>query len=931
MENKTGTEVIYDGNGVYSQNSELYQNFLREYPAFNNDNFNVKVTYNYDNGRYELSVHGYRVGDTYIDLENITVSLPENNDFEKINVKFTGASGVSKDDRALLDATRGTECDSNQAFILGSMSSKASDNARIIEEAIKMTTNDNSTGFIDAGNNSGFIERTNVSTDVGCFSGGLVNATNYFIDTVIEKPNEKHTLFLVDPAKQFGTYGSSNLNEVPYIKENGYSVFTGQDVVAVMHANSFSSSGVYSGNPNEDGGSNWRGRTDFQQIAMNCNDFIVFEAQGNLANKHTEINSDIGSETAKYGFNINENWDFSNYKAYRAKIVADENGNPTCIWEQIEIDDAVKQQFIEVQESNQDNGDEKITVDYNFIIEYMQTISKSIDNCYFRNMENVTNENPSSLTFAAVTNIFNNYKLNSNLFFNNINITCGNILKIADSYKTLDDNLAQAIYGELNAFDLAPFIAEFSKQVDLSEYSLLCKDGDINLSRNELLNALSDQNKIISALSQDIVDSLNTKNSISSFINDSSNVLLGDTWNLIRTEMSEYVFVLDTKIDYANNLILGFKESFNILLEALGDYDELDYSKKGEYEIALSELETLRDNLVTTRDSIPPVEYNYYIDEKGNLSVEVIDNSAIIAEYNALIEECDKVIQEMTNVLEHINNLPIKDSEAANKVDETAEEESIPTEEENDINLVPPTVDPDAIDEANELDNDDNSTSSTVNDGKENTGKSSENKVDSIDDSDTSNDKDSTDETQKEEIPNISTGSNSHTMGLYTKEQIESMTEEQVKSMSSEEFINFIGSAAVQVYNEQGGVLPSVTIAQALLESGYGNNFNGSTYNVYGLKGYPYDVPTVGGLKQFDNFYEATKAHADYFEHFSEDYNFAQKVLELSDSNNPLEATNYLWGYADGSKTYGPEVLSLILENDLTKFDEIAKNMSNNQ
>lgn len=41
--------------------------------------------------------------------------------------------------------------------------------------------------------------------------------------------------------------------------------------------------------------------------------------------------------------------------------------------------------------------------------------------------------------------------------------------------------------------------------------------------------------------------------------------------------------------------------------------------------------------------------------------------------------------------------------------------------------------------------------------------------------------------------------------------------------MSDSEFVEYIGSLAVLVYQEYGGVLPSITIAQACLESGYGN------------------------------------------------------------------------------------------------------------
>ena len=160
----------------------------------------------------------------------------------------------------------------------------------------------------------------------------------------------------------------------------------------------------------------------------------------------------------------------------------------------------------------------------------------------------------------------------------------------------------------------------------------------------------------------------------------------------------------------------------------------------------------------------------------------------------------------------------------------------------------------------------------------------------------------------------------------YTKEQIINMDEATVKSfrdtMSREDFIEFIGAAAVLNYKERGGgVLPSVTIAQACLESGYGHSFEATSHNVYGLIGYPGSKPKVNRLRQFDNFYEATDYHASYFEHYPKYY---ADMLKACDAGDAMTACTYLHAYAGGSQSYGPNCQWIIKNFNLERFDEMV-------
>ena len=154
--------------------------------------------------------------------------------------------------------------------------------------------------------------------------------------------------------------------------------------------------------------------------------------------------------------------------------------------------------------------------------------------------------------------------------------------------------------------------------------------------------------------------------------------------------------------------------------------------------------------------------------------------------------------------------------------------------------------------------------------------------------------------------------------GNYTKSEIMDMSERQVRNMSHDEFIKFVAAAARYIYKEYGGVLPSITIAQACMESGYGDKFVSNTHNIYGLIGYPENKPQINRLRKFDNFYEATYYHQAYFENYSDKYS----ILLNACKNHDLEtATPELRRYAGGLSTYGSSILSIINQYNLTQYD----------
>lgn len=175
---------------------------------------------------------------------------------------------------------------------------------------------------------------------------------------------------------------------------------------------------------------------------------------------------------------------------------------------------------------------------------------------------------------------------------------------------------------------------------------------------------------------------------------------------------------------------------------------------------------------------------------------------------------------------------------------------------------------------------------------------------------------------EREEKLREAQGTGISTTGQYTSVEAMDMDEERVKAMSKQEFIEFIASMARDIYFKNGGVLPSITIAQAILESGYGKHFIPTTHNVYGLRGYPSNKPKVQGsnnyLRGFDNFYEATYYHYSYFQHYSNVYG---NFLVACQNHQPLQAATYLHAYAGGSKSYGSTIQQLINQYNLTQYD----------
>lgn len=150
-------------------------------------------------------------------------------------------------------------------------------------------------------------------------------------------------------------------------------------------------------------------------------------------------------------------------------------------------------------------------------------------------------------------------------------------------------------------------------------------------------------------------------------------------------------------------------------------------------------------------------------------------------------------------------------------------------------------------------------------------------------------------------------------------------------------FINKLSNGAIKCYKEYG-VLPSIVIAQAILESDWGQSELASKYNnFYGIKADPSWKGEVANFTTNENYNDVIKANFRAYNTIEESiYDLGKFLNENSryrengffDSGNYIEQANALEnaGYStvknkNGEPIYADLLIELIRENNLMIFD----------
>lgn len=164
--------------------------------------------------------------------------------------------------------------------------------------------------------------------------------------------------------------------------------------------------------------------------------------------------------------------------------------------------------------------------------------------------------------------------------------------------------------------------------------------------------------------------------------------------------------------------------------------------------------------------------------------------------------------------------------------------------------------------------------------------------------------------------------------------------------MTKEEFIGYIGQIASQDWQARGICLPSVVVAQAILESGWGeselatnanalfgikkNGWTGKTYTKAAREQKPdgtYYVVVDEEWRAYEDWEQSIVDHNDYLATREK----AKGVLRYKDiiGNSDYKVVCQLLkdcGYAT-SLTYPQKLINLIETYELTRFDKVVNNM----
>lgn len=164
---------------------------------------------------------------------------------------------------------------------------------------------------------------------------------------------------------------------------------------------------------------------------------------------------------------------------------------------------------------------------------------------------------------------------------------------------------------------------------------------------------------------------------------------------------------------------------------------------------------------------------------------------------------------------------------------------------------------------------------------------------------------------------------------------------ELAKDNSKLEFIDKISEIAFENYKSYG-ILPSITIAQAILESGWGESTLSSQYNnLFGIKaderwsGDSVDIETkenyedviVGAFRSYKDINSSIKDHGKFLwenERYSANGLFQAKSYK--EQAQALENAGYSTAKdEDGNLIYGDKLIRVIQENNLMLYDTEVK------
>lgn len=162
------------------------------------------------------------------------------------------------------------------------------------------------------------------------------------------------------------------------------------------------------------------------------------------------------------------------------------------------------------------------------------------------------------------------------------------------------------------------------------------------------------------------------------------------------------------------------------------------------------------------------------------------------------------------------------------------------------------------------------------------------------------------------------------------------------ENISKEEFINKIESQAIKEYN-RSGILPSITISQAILESNWGNSkLTREANNLFGIKAdkswygprVSYTTEEYNGeyiiaeFRKYESWSDSIEDHTNFLimnKRYKKNGLFStgeyKKQAQALENAGYATTTN-----SEGKKVYAEKLIGVIESNGLNKIDAKAKN-----
>lgn len=148
---------------------------------------------------------------------------------------------------------------------------------------------------------------------------------------------------------------------------------------------------------------------------------------------------------------------------------------------------------------------------------------------------------------------------------------------------------------------------------------------------------LSDANsaRAVTNLEKDKEDAENMISVIQDFIDSSTEVLVGDSFNAVRNHLQEYINILQTRIKIADSLLAAIKKANNTMIDYMGSEDTIDTAKLESTKQTLSMVQNSYDAVNAKINSYDPDKYFASLDSL------IADRASYEAQINNLKNKID--------------------------------------------------------------------------------------------------------------------------------------------------------------------------------------------------------------------------------------------------------------------------------------------------